>query len=291
VVVKSEIAGNKSFNNAALSMATDGNYTLRNSTVSLNTATGGGGIVSVNANTNTPGGVNVAIEQSTIARNHSSSQEAFNAFVFANQPNAGVGSPTLFGGGNAVITVKNSILGTRAPGFTGVNTVLFDAANGVTNVTATNSLLEWTGGAPSSFCTGAGMKCNVGSLVTPLTDNGGPTRTMALLAGSPAINAGGAVPGGLTTDQRGTGFARVNGSAVDIGAYESDPASTFGCTPDLDGNNVLDALSDGLVMIRALFGLTGTAATNGAIGAGASRPDWTTIRTYLNANCGTNFAP
>ena len=97
------------------------------------------------------------------------------------------------------------------------------------------------------------MKCNVGSLVSPLADNGSAdgTRTMALMAGSPAINAGGAVLGGLTTDQRGTGFPRVIGGAVDMGAFESDPATTVGCTLDLDGNGSRDALTDGLLLIRA----------------------------------------
>jgi len=51
----------------------------------------------------------------------------------------------------------------------------------------------------------------------PLADNGGPTLTMALLSGSPAIDAGDttAAP---TTDQRG--FPRPAGAAPDIGAYE-----------------------------------------------------------------------
>jgi hypothetical protein len=51
----------------------------------------------------------------------------------------------------------------------------------------------------------------------PLADNGGPTLTMALLTGSPAIDAGdtSAAP---ATDQRG--FPRPAGLAVDIGAYE-----------------------------------------------------------------------
>jgi hypothetical protein len=51
-----------------------------------------------------------------------------------------------------------------------------------------------------------------------LQNNGGPTPTMALLPGSPAIDAG-ANPLGLTTDQRGYG-PRVVGAAADIGAYE-----------------------------------------------------------------------
>jgi hypothetical protein len=45
---------------------------------------------------------------------------------------------------------------------------------------------------------------------------GGPTNTLRLKAGSPAINAGG--PVSLATDQRGV--ARPRGSAADIGAYE-----------------------------------------------------------------------
>lgn len=51
----------------------------------------------------------------------------------------------------------------------------------------------------------------------PLTDNGGPTLTMALLPGSPATDAGGAL-GAPTTDQRGA--PRPQGSSVDIGAFE-----------------------------------------------------------------------
>lgn len=56
-----------------------------------------------------------------------------------------------------------------------------------------------------------------------LADNGGPTETMALLTGSPAIDAGPSpVPefDGNDTDQRGTGFLRVYGSTADIGAFE-----------------------------------------------------------------------
>jgi hypothetical protein len=46
--------------------------------------------------------------------------------------------------------------------------------------------------------------------------------TEALLTGSVAIAAGNValVPVGITTDQRGTGFARVVNGTVDIGAYE-----------------------------------------------------------------------
>ena len=54
-------------------------------------------------------------------------------------------------------------------------------------------------------------------MLGPLTNNGGPTLTMALLPGSPAIDAGNTslAP---ATDQRG--FPRPAGLAADIGAYE-----------------------------------------------------------------------
>ncbi len=70
-----------------------------------------------------------------------------------------------------------------------------------------------------------------------LADNGGPTRTMALMSGSPAIDAGPEpVPDFPTNafDQRGTPWRRVAGAAVDIGAFEVqvDPAPT---TPTFTG--------------------------------------------------------
>jgi hypothetical protein len=61
-------------------------------------------------------------------------------------------------------------------------------------------------------------------LLGPLADNGGPTQTIALLPGSPAIDAAAAVASGgdyaavVATDQRGV--PRPVGSAADIGAYE-----------------------------------------------------------------------
>jgi hypothetical protein len=61
----------------------------------------------------------------------------------------------------------------------------------------------------------------VDPLLAPLTNNGGPTRTHALQAGSVAIDAG-SNPHALSSDQRGSGFARVTGVAADIGAFESD---------------------------------------------------------------------
>jgi hypothetical protein len=62
----------------------------------------------------------------------------------------------------------------------------------------------------------------ISPMLAPLGNNGGNTQTMALLPGSPAIDAGSnaLVPAGVTTDQRGAGFARIVDGKVDIGAFE-----------------------------------------------------------------------
>ena len=67
-------------------------------------------------------------------------------------------------------------------------------------------------------------------MLGPLQNNGGPTPTMALLPGSPAIGAGsGALAvdangNPLTTDQRGE--PRIVDGTVDIGAYEAQQEAT-----------------------------------------------------------------
>jgi hypothetical protein len=67
------------------------------------------------------------------------------------------------------------------------------------------------------------------ALLGPLTNNGGPTPTIALLPGSPAIDAGDDTLTG--TDQRG--YARLSGAHVDIGAYELNAASLGYSAPAL----------------------------------------------------------
>jgi hypothetical protein len=57
---------------------------------------------------------------------------------------------------------------------------------------------------------------NVDPLLGPLQDNGGSTQTMALLAGSPALNAGDPAELGVA-DQRGV----VRSGGVNIGAYQA----------------------------------------------------------------------
>jgi hypothetical protein len=64
---------------------------------------------------------------------------------------------------------------------------------------------------------------NTDPLLGPLAENGGPTATMALLSGSPAINAAVPIPG-VNIDQRG--YPRSGGTFTDIGAFEVQSTTT-----------------------------------------------------------------
>jgi hypothetical protein len=81
-------------------------------------------------------------------------------------------------------------------------------------------------------------------LLGPLADNGGPTFTMALLHGSPALEAGNDAvlrpPYALKNDQRG--FARRSGSHVDIGAFEFQFQGGNNHAPVLSGVSLPDGL-------------------------------------------------
>lgn len=63
-------------------------------------------------------------------------------------------------------------------------------------------------------------------------------------------------------------------------------------TLDIDGSGgAADGASDGLILLRAMLGFTGTAVTAGAISGTPPRNTWALIRPYLNTNCGTSFLP
>lgn len=51
---------------------------------------------------------------------------------------------------------------------------------------------------------------------------------------------------------------------------------------DIDGNGVVDALTDGLMLLRALFGLSGDNVITGAIGNEATRISATDVATYIS---------
>ena len=73
---------------------------------------------------------------------------------------------------------------------------------------------------PGVSIVGSGNLLGVNPNLGPLAFNGGNTRTQELLTGSPAITAG-SNPLGLTTDQRGAGFARVVGELAPAAAPEA----------------------------------------------------------------------
>ncbi len=54
---------------------------------------------------------------------------------------------------------------------------------------------------------------------------------------------------------------------------------------NLDGSGTTSPASDGVLLLRAMFGLTGTAVTNGV----TTSRTWADIRSYLNSQCGGSF--
>ena len=83
--------------------------------------------------------------------------------------------------------------------------------------------VNFIGDLTGSGLSASGTLLSGDALLAPLADYGGPTQTMALCAGSPAIDAAGVTP--LTTDQRG--FFRTVAGNADLGAYESGNAAGF----------------------------------------------------------------
>ncbi|MBK8739219.1 MAG: choice-of-anchor D domain-containing protein [Betaproteobacteria bacterium] len=98
-----------------------------------------------------------------------------------------------------------------------------------------------------------------------------------------------------TTSGARAGELMLEGTVAAVGpVVASFPMRGTGiatCTLDVDGNGIQDALTDGLMIIRAAFGLTGASVTHAALGDAATRTDWVAIRAYLNDSCGANFQP
>ncbi|MDG1818256.1 MAG: hypothetical protein P8H31_00330 [Porticoccaceae bacterium] len=69
------------------------------------------------------------------------------------------------------------------------------------------------------------------------------------------------------------------GSNLTIRDTESNPLYTI----DIDGNNQYDALSDGLLLLRALFGLEGQSLTAGAISPDAVYTESSEIKSRIDS--------
>lgn len=87
--------------------------------------------------------------------------------------------------------------------------------------------------------------------------------------------------------------ARFTANGQQVPASGSSGNRTFdqGCSLDFDGNGSIDALTDGLLVLRAMFGLTGNAVSSGTVAGNATRATWDALQRHMNKNCGANFSP
>ena len=226
----------------------DGSLTIGTSSFTNNTAASDGGAIrsggtlTISASTfagNTAASVGGAIDStdptlsivnSTFANNTAGSQggaimadpgsgtiSLINCTITANTANAS--APSVGGGlyAGRIVTLDNTIVAGNFDGSAAAD----DIAGSVDAASANN--LIGTGGSGGLV---NGVNNNLVGVANPglgtLADNGGPTLTVALLPGSPAINAGtNAFVTTGETDQRG--LRRIVNGTVDIGAYEVQP--------------------------------------------------------------------
>jgi predicted outer membrane repeat protein len=200
-----------------------GTVNVVNTTLSGNQAGGGGvagaiwndgGTLNV-TNSTISGNISNTNEAGAIWNNNGGTTTLLNTTISGNQASlVGGGIWNQFG----TVNVENTIIA----GNTSTGTTSNDVEEAFTS--QGNNLIGDTDGS-----TGFGGSDLAGTGLTPLdpklgplADYGGPTQTMALLAGSPAIDAGNnsGVP---ANDQRG--FARVANGTVDIGAFEAQPVT------------------------------------------------------------------
>jgi hypothetical protein len=216
-------------------ISNDGTATLANCTLSGNSASGvGGGGGIYNAGTATLANCTLAGNSADVGGGISNDGTATlaNCTLSGNSATGGggiynAGTATLanctlsgnsatVGGGiynysQCTVTLNNSIV---ANSVTGGDIYNPGTLQGSHNLVGDGSGLPgWLSGDPQ---------------LGPLQDNGGPTQTMALPPGSPAIDAGdnALVPAGVTTDQRG-GNRFVSG-VTDLGALEYWPTELAG---------------------------------------------------------------
>ncbi len=201
-------------------LVNDGQLTLSGSTLKGNTAGLGGGIYNFGT---------AIIANATFTENEAGVGSAIYTFGTVSLLNStfsgNTGSHTLINNGNsAELTIINTII--HHPEW------LWGCANdnNGTIIESKNNLI--------GFGNCGDHTNNADPMLAALADNGGPTWTMALLEGSPAIDAGdgeicsGELIGGV--DQRG--IARPQGSACDIGAYEYEGVES----PTLVVNSIND---------------------------------------------------
>ena len=238
IMTGSTVSGNGSsggIRNGGGIYASDGaTMTLTNSTVSGNAANcQGSGLYGAMSVNNTA--ASVTLTNVTLAANTQAGQCA--------------GSGALFQTSGSITLNNTLIAGNLA------NSVAADmASNTALNVAGNNNLVRNV--ASTVTFTNAPLTSN--PLLGPLADNGGATFTHALISSSPAIDAGSSTST-LTTDQRGVGFPRLSGNAVDIGAYESSSVAINGlCGSASSSTPVLSAPTTNLCSTGTATAVSGT---------------------------------
>jgi len=208
-VSDSTFAGNRAgFFGAGISNA--GTLTVSNSTFTGNLDGGGGGGAIFNAGT-------LSVSNSTFSGNSSDTGGGaiYSRSTLIVSDGTFSGNLARFGGGGiatdgATLHARNTIIAgnTGGPGYAP------DLGGSLGSLG--HNLIGNTDGAGGFDPTDL---LNVDALLGPLQDNGGPTLTMALQCGSPAIDAGDNTDA-PEWDQRGEGFPRIVNGIIDIGAYE-----------------------------------------------------------------------
>ena len=208
----STVSGNAAGGEGGGGIAVSGAATLRNSTVSGNFSGLGGSIQNFGRLTLTNSTIsgNTAVRQGGGIQNMET-LTLINTTVSDNtagEPGGGIHN------GSGALTLTNSII---AHGDAGV-------ACGGREVTSLGHNLDTDGSCGLSV---AGDLSNTDPILSPLQDNGGPTFTQALLAGSPAIDGGddSVVAAPLLLDSDLRGVPRLLGTHVDIGTYEWQSAA------------------------------------------------------------------
>lgn len=139
-----------------------------------------------------------------------------NSDIVGNSVSTGTGGGFSMYNPNALAGSSSTITNTIISG----NTAAGAPANcgGALTVVSSHNLSD----DATCLFTDAASKTGIDPKLGPPANNGGETDTLALLAGSPAIDAGTA-EGCPATDQRGV--PRPLGTACDIGAFEYQPAT------------------------------------------------------------------
>jgi uncharacterized repeat protein (TIGR01451 family) len=228
-VTNSTISGNSAAAGAGVAGESDGLVKLFADTLTGNTASNQGGGVYESGTpfsiVNTTITANSAADGGGIYSQFGSTTVSYST-ITSNSASQGTGNLRVqIGEGSGHITLDDSIV-TRGIGTTGTPSNCNPTA-GFTS--GGHNLFDDTSDSGAQCAAVASDVINADAKLGPLQDNGGPTHTVALLTGSPAIDTADNSKCPETNDasmhqvdQRGV--SRPVGSACDIGAYEYERA-------------------------------------------------------------------